>query len=392
MKEDTKLIHAGRSQQHRHQIVNPPVYHASTVLFPTMDAIEEAQAARARDERPMVYGLSGTPTTFALEDAVIAAEGGHRAALFPSGLAAIMAALLATVRAGCHILVTDSVYAPTRNLCDHLLKRLGVETTYYDPLIGGGIAELMRPDTAVVFVEAPGSLTFEMQDIPAIAEVAHRHGALVLMDNTWASPLFFKPFEKGVDMSIQAATKYMGGHSDVLLGTVAANRETWPLLRDTQRQLGQNAAPDDCFLVLRGMRTLRIRLERHQANGIRLAEWLRGRPEVARVLHPALPDDPGHGIWKRDFLGATGLFGFELKPGYPRRAVAAMLDGLEHFGMGYSWGGFESLIVPCEPSRIRSATPWRSEGQLLRVHAGLEDVDDLIADLARGFERLSATG
>lgn len=389
MKEDTKLIHAGRSMQRQHQIVNPPVYHASTVLFPTMDSIDEAQAARARDERPMVYGLSGTPTTWALEDAVCAAEGGHRAALFPSGLAAIMGALLACLKSGDHMLVADNVYAPTRNLANGLLKTFGVETTYYDPAVGAGIGELMRPNTTVVVVEAPGSLTFEMQDIPAIAEVAHRRGALVVMDNTWASPMFFKPFEKGVDLSIQAATKYMSGHSDVLLGTVTATREVWPRLRDAQRQLGQNAAPDDCFLVLRGMRTMSVRLKRHQENAFRLAEWLMARPEVARVLHPAMPHDPGYAIWKRDFLGASGLFAFELKAA-PRKAVAALLDGLELFGMGYSWGGFESLIVPAHPEKLRTAVPWTGQGPLLRVHSGLEDVADQIADLAAGFDRFNA--
>ena len=389
MKEDTRLIVAGRDPRSYHGAVNLPVYHASTILFPTLDAHDAAYAARARDEQVVTYGLAGTPTSYALENAVAELEGGHRALVYPSGLAAIAAAMLACLKSGDHVLMVDSVYEPTRLLCDGLLARFGVATTYYDPLIGGGIAKLLRPNTRVVFVEAPGSLTFEMQDIPAIAAAAHAAGALVVMDNTWASPLFFKPFAHGVDLSIQAGTKYLAGHSDLLIGTVTATKEAWPLLRDATRQLGQGAGPDDMFLTLRGMRTLAVRLAHHQASGLKVAEWLQGRPEVTRVIHPALPGDPGHAIWRRDFLGASGLFAFELQP-VSRQQLAAMLDRMRLFGMGYSWGGFESLLVPAREERLRRRLHWDGKGPLLRIHIGLEAVDDLVADLADGLGRLRA--
>jgi cystathionine beta-lyase len=389
MKDETKLITLGRQSEAHHGAVNVPVYHASTILFPSLDEHDARYAARRADQQVTTYGLAGTPTTFALENAVAALEGGFRAILFPSGLAAVAGALLASLKAGDHLLMVDSVYEPTRTLCDGLLRRFGIETTYYPPLIGAGIAALIRPNTAVVFVESPGSLTFEVQDVPAIAAAAHAAGALVVMDNTWASPLFFKPFQHGVDLSIQAGTKYLGGHSDVLIGTVTAHQDCWPRLRDTARhQLGQGAGPDDVAMTLRGMRTLAVRLRRQEASGLKIAGWLKQRPEVVRVLHPALPEDPGHAIWRRDFLGAAGLFGVELKP-CPRAALAAMLDGLALFGMGYSWGGFESLIVWARPERVRTAVPWTAPGPLLRLSIGLEDPDDLIADLAAGFDRLA---
>ena len=387
MKEDTKLIVAGRDPHSYHGAVNLPVYHASTILFPTLDAHDAAYAARQRDEQVVTYGLAGTPTSYALENAVAELEGGYRALVYPSGLAAIAAALLACLKSGDHVLMVDSVYEPTRNLCNGLLARFGVQTTYYDPLIGAGIAKLLQPNTKVVFVEAPGSLTFEMQDIPVIAVAAHAGGALVLMDNTWASPLFYKPFSHGVDLSIQAGTKYLAGHSDLLIGTVSATKEAWPLLRDATRQLGQGAGPDDMFLTLRGMRTLAVRLAHHQVSALKVAEWLKARPEVARVIHPALPEDPGHAIWKRDFLGASGLFAFEIKP-VSRQQLAAMLDNMKLFGMGYSWGGFESLIVPAREERLQHRLHWESKGILLRIHIGLEAVEDLIEDLAAGFSRL----
>ena len=389
MEEDTKLISAGRDPERHFGVVNTPVYHVSTVTFPTLDAHDAAYAARRRDEQVVTYGLAGTPTSFGLENAVAELEGGYRALVYPSGLAAITAALLACIKAGDHILVTDSVYLPTRHLCDGLLRRLGVETTYYDPLIGGGIASLLRPNTTVVFTESPGSYTFEVQDIPAIAAAAHAAGALVLMDNTWASPLFCKPFDLGVDLSIQAGTKYLAGHSDLLIGTVSATKAVWPRLRDTTRQIGQGAGPDDMYLTLRGMRTLRLRLERQQATALTLAHWLQGRPEVVRVLHPALPEDPGHALWQRDFLGASGLFGVELHPA-PRAALAAMLDHMRLFAMGYSWGGFESLMVLARLEEARSVTMWEADRPLLRISAGLEDPKDLIADLADGLARFSA--
>jgi cystathionine beta-lyase len=306
-----------------------------------------------------------------------------------SGKTAITSTLLALLGSGDHLLVPDSVYAPTRHFCSATLARFGIETTYYDPVIGAGIEALIRSNTRLVFTESPGSLTFEVQDIPAIAEAAHRRGCLVLMDNTWASPLFFKPFRHGVDISIQAATKYIGGHSDLMMGIVTCTEAVHDRLRRGVMEVATAAAPDDCYLALRGLRTLAARLERHQASALRIAEWLAGRPEVREVRHPALPDDPGHALWRRDFLGASGLFGFILEP-RPKAAVAAMLDGMELFGMGWSWGGYESLLIPTHPETCRSATPWRVEGVPMRIHVGLEDPDDLIRDLEAGFRRLAA--
>jgi len=389
MKDETKLVTAGRDPEGNFGIVNVPVYHASTILYPSLDALQKTHAARAAGERVVSYGRIGTPTTWSLEDAVADLEGGYRAQVFPSGLAACANAILAVVKTGDHMLVTDSVYGPVRVFCDNFLSRFGVEVTYYDPLVGAGIGELMRPNTTAVYTEAPGSQTFEMQDIPAIADVAHSKGAVVLTDNTWASPLFFKPFEHGVDISIQAGTKYIVGHSDVMIGTVTANKEYWPQLQKSANMLGQTAGPDDVYLAQRGIRTLSVRLNQHMENALQVAEWLKGRPEVHSVLHPALPDDPGHAIWKRDFLGASGLFSIRLKE-VPKAALAAFLDDLELFGMGYSWGGYESLIILADPTSYRTATTWDNTNPLLRLHIGLEAVDDLIADLKSGFDRLNA--
>jgi cystathionine beta-lyase len=388
MREETKIVTAGRDPESNHGVVNPPVYHASTIIYSGMAGFKAMWEARARDERGVFYGRIGHPTNASLEDLVVAVEGGYRCLLFPSGAAANTAALLSVLKAGDHLLVTDSVYGPTRKFCDGTLTRYGVETTYYDPLIGAGIADLMRPNTRAVFVESPGSQTFEVQDIPAIAEVAHRNGAVVLMDNTWASPLFFKPFEHGVDISIQAGTKYIVGHSDVMIGTATATKETWPALRDTSQELGQTAGPDDVYLAQRGMRTLAVRMRHQQQSALALAEWFRARPEVERVLYPPLADDPGHALWKRDFTGAAALFGVLVKP-CSEDAVAAFVDGLQLFGLGASWGGYESLILPQKPHR--TAVPWTSDCQLLRFHIGLEDVDDLKDDLAAAFDRLNAT-
>jgi len=385
MKDQTKLAVLGRDSRANHGIVNPPVYHASTVLFPTVEALRNRNQGPGRK---VVYGLHGTPTTFALEEAVAELEGGVDAVLTPSGLSAITLALTATLGSGDHLLVLDAVYGPTRRFCDQTLTRFGVETTYYDPLLGREISALIRPNTKVVFVESPASNSFEVQDIPAIAEAAHSAGALVMMDNTWASPLFFKPFEHGVDVSIQAATKYISGHADVMLGTVTATEAAMDRIRRTALELGLNAAPDDCYLALRGLRTMAVRLKQHQETALALANWLAGRPEVARVIHPGLPSDPGHRVWQRDFLGASGLFGVVLKP-CPEKALEAMLDGLELFGMGFSWGGYESLILPTDPGRERVATTWEAEGPCLRIHAGLEDLEDLKEDLKKGLERLA---
>ncbi len=381
---DTKVVTAGRDPRSYHGFVNPPVYHASTVLYPNA---EDFLAHRARYQ----YGRRGTPTTEALELALQELEGPQCAgvSLLPSGLAAISTALMAVVQAGDHILVTDSAYGPTRNFCEHVLTRYGVATTYYDPMIGSGIAELLRPNTRLVFAESPGSLSFEMQDVDAIAKAAHAKGALVVMDNTWASPLYFRALDHGVDLSIQAGTKYIGGHSDVMLGTVSANAETVARLKTTVRLYGLCDGPDDVYLGLRGLRTLAVRLQRHHQSGIAVAKWLEQRPEVLRLLHPALPSHPGHAIWKRDFTGASGLFSMVLKP-VPQKAVFAFLDTLELFGIGASWGGYESLAIPFDCTPVRTATRWQPGGPTVRFHIGLEDVADLIADLERGFAALAA--
>jgi cysteine-S-conjugate beta-lyase len=383
MKDDTLLVTSGRDPDGHHGAVNPPVYRASTILYPNVEAFEAP-----RQLRGVYYGRGGVPTTFALEDAIAALEGAAGAVVTGSGKTAIAQALLTFLEAGDHLLMVDTAYAPTRQFCDRVLVRFGVETTYYDPLIGAEIDRLIRPSTKVVFLEAPGSLTFEMQDVPAIAQAARAGGAVVMMDNTWATPLYFKPLAHGVDISIQAATKYVGGHSDLLMGTAAATEEHHPRLRRGMQDLGCYVSPDDCYLALRGLRTLSVRLERHQSNALKLTTWLRQRPEVERVLYPALPDDPGHALWRRDFQGASGLFGFLLKP-CPEKAWHALVEGLELFGLGASWGGYESLIMPNRPERYRTATTWDASFPAIRIHAGLEDPDDLIADLEAGFSRLN---
>jgi cystathionine beta-lyase len=352
------------------------------VLFRTVESFEK------RDQR-YVYGRRGTPTSEALEQAIAMLEGGARTWLAPSGAAAIATVLLSFTKSGDHILVADTVYLPTRKMCDGILRRFGIETTYYDPTIGADIERLFRSNTALVFAESPGSLTFEMQDIPAIAAAAHQHGALVVMDNTWASPLYFKPFVHGVDISIQAATKYIVGHADAMLGAITANERHAPRMLAEAQSLGICAGTEETYLGLRGFRTIQVRLERHWRSGVEMARWLEQRPEVGRVLHPALPSHPGHALWKRDFLGAAGLFSIVLRP-TPKAAVAAMLEGLELFGMGASWGGFESLVLPFNAGPARTATSWTPEGPTLRLHIGLEDVEDLKADLDAGFARLRA--
>ena len=384
LKPETALVTSGRDTKAQKGFVNPPVVHGSTVLYPTA---EDLHAHRGEFQ----YGRHGTPTTRALQDALMALEGPNCAGvgLAPSGLAAISTTLLAVLKAGDHLLVCDNSYRPTRNFCNGLLARYGVETTYYDPLIGAGIAGLFKPNTKAVVVEAPGSQSFEMPDIPAISAVAHDKGALVIDDNTWATPLFHRSLDQGVDISMQAATKYIGGHSDIMFGTISANAKAWPLIAETIKLLGVCAGPDDVFLALRGLRTLSVRLEQHHRSALDMARWLAARPEVARVLHPGLESDPGHAIWKRDFTGASGLFSIVLKPA-PQQAVDALLDTVKLFGMGYSWGGFESLIIPFNCSDYRTATKWSPGGPTLRLHIGLEHVDDLKADLDRGFAAFNA--
>jgi len=384
-RRDTLLTHSGGTPKERHGAVNPPVYRASTILFPT---VAEWEASRDPHRYDVVrYGQIGTPTTFALEEAIATLEGGYRAMLLPSGLAAATTVLLALLQSGDHLLMTDSAYAPTRHFCKAILPRYGITTTFYDPCIGAGIAELLRPETRLVFVESPGSVTFEVQDVPAIAEVAHARGAIVAMDNTWATPYFFPGMQLGVDVSIIAATKYIGGHADVMLGTITTTEPLYDRVRSMVAELGYCVSPDDAFLALRGLRTLGLRMERHQKSTMKVVEWLMTRPEVKRVMYPALPTDPGHAIWKRDFLGASGLFGVVLNR-VPKAAVDAMLNSLELFGMGASFGGFESLAIPMDPSRWRAVRRWTEDGPLVRLHVGLEDADDLIADLEQGLGQL----
>src|SRR4051795_6445559 len=384
LEPQTALVTSGRDTKAQKGFVNPPVVHGSTVLYATA---EDLHAHRGEYQ----YGRHGTPTTRALQDALMKLEGPqcHGVGLAPSGLAAISTTLLAVAKAGDHLLVCDNAYRPTRNFCNGVLARFGVETPYYDPLIGKGIAALFKPNTKAVVVEAPGSQSFEMPDIPAIAAVAHDKGALVIDDNTWATPLFHRSLDQGVDISMQAATKYIGGHSDIMFGTISANALAWPLVAEAIQLLGVCAGPDDVFLSIRGLRTLAVRLAQHHRAGLEIARWLATRPEVVRVLHPALESDPGHAIWKRDFTGASGLFSVVLKAA-PQKAVDALLDTLELFGMGYSWGGFESLIIPFDCAPYRTATTWAPGGPALRLHIGLENVEDLKADLARGFAAFNA--
>jgi cystathionine beta-lyase len=384
LKAETLLVTAGRDTKAQKGFVNPPVVHGSTVLYPTA---ADLHAHRGEFQ----YGRRGTPTTKALQEALMALEGPQCAGvgIAPSGLAAITTTLLAVLKAGDHLLVCDNVYRPTRNFCNGILTRYGVETSYFDPLVGAGIAGLFKPNTRAVVVEAPGSQSFEMPDIPAISAIAHARGALVIDDNTWATALYHRSLEQGVDISMQAATKYIGGHSDIMFGTIAANAEAWPLVAEAIQLLGVCAGPDDVFLALRGLRTLSVRLAQHHRSGLEMARWLAGRPEVVGVLHPALESHPGHAIWKRDFTGASGLFSIVLQP-KPQAAVDALLDTVKLFGMGYSWGGFESLAIPFDCAPYRTATEWAPGGPALRLHIGLEDVEDLKADLEGGFAAFNA--
>jgi cysteine-S-conjugate beta-lyase len=381
----TQVGHLGRAPQKYLGAVNTPVFRATTMLFPTVADLDSAVRG---DYDGIGYGLHGLPTVTDLQAAIATLDGGHAALAVPSGLTATTLPLLALTKPGDHVLVTDSVYGPTRRFCELHLKRLGVETSYYDPLLGADITREFRPNTRIVFVESPGSLTFDVQDVPAIAKAAHARDALVIMDNSWATPLYFRAFDFGVDVSVHAATKYIGGHSDVLLGLIVCSAATFPALHRLWTDMGITASSDDCFLGLRGLRTLAIRLARHQASGIKVAEWLRTRPEVREVIHPALAGSRGHELWKRDFAGATSLFGVVLHP-VAKERIDAMLDGMHLFGMGWSWGGYESLAIPIYPELVRTASRWDVGGPSLRLYIGLEDPDDLIADLTEGFARLA---
>ena len=380
LKPATRLVTASR-RFNEHGMVNPAVYHASTVLFDSVEALHDRK-------QEYVYGRRGTPTVRALELAIAEHEGGFACKLHPSGLSAAATTLLTFLKPGDHLLMTDAVYQPVRLFCDRTLRRLGIATSFFDPAIGGAVEDLFRRDTRLLYLESPGSQTMEVLDVPAMAAAAGKHGIVTAIDNTWSAGHYFKAFAAGCDVAIQSATKYVSGHSDVMLGSVTCNAAHWETFRATYEEMGLCVGPDDVYLGLRGLRTLDVRLRQHMANALSVAAWLAGRPEVASVLYPALPGAPGHELWARDFTGACGLFSVLLKP-VPEAAVAAMLEGLQLFGMGYSWGGFESLAVPFVP--VRTARPFAHQGPALRFHIGLEDPDDLIADLAAGFARLAAS-
>ncbi|WP_022682534.1 cystathionine beta-lyase [Sphingobium bisphenolivorans] len=390
----TQLAQAGRRPEWTGMpgqpgaIVSPPVWRASTILYDDVAHLRSA-AGRSTHER-LFYGRKGTPTSWSLADALTELEpGAEGTMLYPSGVAAIACALMAVLNPGDQLLMVDSAYDPTRNFCEQMLRPLGIDTIYYDPTVGAGIAGLITDATRAIFMESPGSLTFEVQDVPAIAAIAREKGIATLIDNTWATPFFFPALSHGVDISILACTKYIVGHSDVMMGSVTATPDVFPRIQKAAYLFGQMTSPDDAWLAARGLRTLGVRLNQHQASALRVAEWLAQQPDVARVLHPALPSCPGHDLWRRDFSGSSGLFSFILDGG-DERARAALIDGLAHFGIGYSWGGFESLALPVDPARYRTAKPWQAEGPLVRLQIGLEDPDDLIADLDAGLARFRA--
>ncbi len=383
LRRRSRLVNLGRDVEFSQGFVNVPPFRGSTVLYPDVATL------KSRAQR-FTYGTRGTPSTEALCSAWSDLTGAAGTVLAPSGLAAIIVALMTALKAGDHLLMTDSVYEPSRAFADKALGRFGIETSYYDPTIGAGIDALMRPNTRAVLTESPGSQTLEVQDIPAIAEVAHARGACVILDNTWATPLFFAPHAHGVDLAVEAGTKYLSGHADLLLGLVSANEQWFERLHRTIHLMAIPPGAEDLFLALRGLRTMELRLREAERQGLALAQWLRDRPEVLRVIHPALPDHPGHALWKRDFTGSSGLFSIVLKP-VSEAAVAAFLDGLELFGLGYSWGGYESLAVPFDCTATRTATGFAPGGPTVRFSVGLEDIEDLQADLDRGFARLRAT-
>lgn len=377
----TRLTQLGRSTQDQRGFVNCPVYRGSTVVFNSVEDLEHSRAEFA-------YGTLGTPTIKNLEDAWTELAGAAGTVMSPSGLGAVALALMTTLKAGDHLLMPDSVYRPTRSFCNLTLKKFGVTTTYYDPLVGEGIVNLLRSETTTLFLESPGSQTFEIQDVPLMTRIARERGIKTIIDNTWATPVFFQAHRHGCDLSVEAGTKYLSGHSDLLMGMVSANAETWPDLRATYDSIAMLPGAEDCFLALRGLRTLHIRLKEAETRALNIASWLADQPEVKTILHPAFESCPGHALWKRDFTGSTGLFSIVLDPAYDKPAITRMLDGLELFGMGYSWGGFESLIIPFNCREYRTATQWTELGATLRLQIGLEDPQDLIADLRAGLDRL----
>lgn len=379
---ETLLTHLGRSPEDHFGFVNTPVFRGSTIVFKTLDDLDNYEA-------PFRYGRNNNPTFNTVTTLVSELEAAEGTVLAPSGLSAISTALLAAVSAGDELLVTDSCYEPTRTFCSDTLKRMGVTTRFYDPRIGAGIADLITDKTKAIFVESPGSLTFEVQDLPAIVAAARPRGLTVIVDNSWATPLFHQPLKLGADMVLHAGTKMFIGHSDAMFGTVSANARLWPALAKTHRQLGVYSSPDDVYLAARGFRTLAIRMKEHETRAVELARWLEGQPTVRAVYHPALKSHPDHAIWARDFTGSGSLFAVLLEPA-PRTAVQAMVDNFEHFGMGYSWGGYESLCLPINPKRIRTAVKWNAMGDMFRIHVGFEDIEDLKADMQAGLDRYRA--
>jgi len=389
---DTQALHAGRNPEANFGVVNPPVYHCSTVLFDSVEALLETRRDRASGAfEGFTYGREGTATTRAFEDAITLLEGGYRGVTTSCGLGAICASLTAFLSAGDHLLIVDSLYGPARDFCESFLRKFGVEVTYYRPDVGAGIVDLFQPNTRVVYMESPGSLTFEMTDVPAITAECRARGIWTIFDNTWGSPVNFRPLEHGVDVSINAATKYISGHSDLMLGIAVTTEAAFIPVKKTASGSGYCGGPDDIYMAMRGLRTLPLRMKQHHTSGLAIAQWLQARPEVHRVMHPALPEDPGHAIWKRDYDGASGLFGFVLEA-CSEAQFAAFMDHMDLFKLGYSWGGYESLVVPTYPNTLRSATEWSAPGPAVRIHVGLEAVEDLIADLERGFARLHAAG
>ncbi len=395
MKKETTIITAARNYKKNLGSVNTPIYRTSTILFPNIEAYREAESGKSfygvegKGTFDYSYGTSGTPTTFALQNAICKIEKTKYCSVVPSGLAAITVALLAIVKSGDHILISDSVYGPTRRFCNNELTRFGVETTYYDPLIGSDISKLIKKNTKVIFVESPGSLTFEVQDIPTISKIAKKHNIAIIMDNSWATSLYFDPYKYGIDIVVEAGTKYIGGHSDVIIGIVTINNEDYAkAINRVRKNYGMHVSPDDCYMALRGLYTLATRLRTHEDSAIRVAKWLETRKEVSLILHPAFANCPGHKFWKRDFTGSTGLFSFILDKKYSEQSISNMVNKMEIFGIGASWGGFESLIMPIDPSRIRTAVKWPHKNNCIRVYIGLENVDDIIEDLSKGLNRL----
>ncbi|MGI9318558.1 MAG: cystathionine beta-lyase [bacterium] len=386
---ETRTVHNGRDPASQGGMINAPIYHGSTVVFPTLADLEQSRLDHDLKDK-VVYGRLGNPSTFAFENAVADLENGYGSVSVSSGMAAVTTTILAFAGSGDHVLMVDSAYGPTRSFCDNYLNRMGVEVSYYDPMVGAGIEDLVKANTKLIFMESPGSITFEVQDVPEIVSVARKHNITTALDNSWATPLYYRPLDFGVNVSVTAGTKYIAGHADAMIGLITTDEESFYVVKRCRDLLGQSLAPDDVYLGTRGIRTLSVRVKQHEQQGLALAKWLQSHSEVLKIIHPAIQGCPGHAVWKRDFSGSSGLFSFIIKP-RSRHALANLLDHMELFSMGYSWGGYESLIVPQEPAKSRTATTWENPGQLIRVHAGLENIEDLIADMEAGLSRYAAS-